>query len=430
MTRLFSSARAALAAAVNLPAWLLLLLCAAVLFLREPGHILHAELWGEDGWVWYPDAYAHGLGSLVMPAAGYFQTLPRLVALAITGLPVLWVPTCFAIAALLIEGATSAYLVGPRMDNAWPDRPSRVLFAFLLLAMPNVSEIFDVVTNAQWHLAVLSFFVLMARVPQPRGGARSIAGWIVDCGILLISGLTGPFVVVLVPVALLRAWQDRRAGYPALIRIVCVALPAIAQVSQVLSVGGRTPVPLGATADLLARIVSQQVVFGALAGQRSMPWPQSLRAWQDGVLPWTGFVIALALVLAAFWRGGTMIRCGLAVAAALFAAAMTHPAADLVRDQWPLMTIPGVGQRYYFFPMLAFVGALVVLAGGRAGTLRGIAIVLLLAIPVGLAVDFRMSPRAISSFNADARAFAAAAQGTTMKLPVLPVGEMVLTKRP
>jgi len=44
-----------------------------LLISRDPRVLLQAELWGDDGWSWYPDAYNHGLASLLVPVGGYLN---------------------------------------------------------------------------------------------------------------------------------------------------------------------------------------------------------------------------------------------------------------------------------------------------------------------------------------------------------------------
>jgi len=46
------------------------LVFALLLFCRKPGVLLHAEVWGDDGWSWYPDAYSIGWHSLLLPVGG------------------------------------------------------------------------------------------------------------------------------------------------------------------------------------------------------------------------------------------------------------------------------------------------------------------------------------------------------------------------
>jgi len=63
---------------------------AALLFLRRPDAVFHAQFWAEDGVLWFADAYNFGpLKPLLWARAGYLQTLPRLACAA-----ALWAPCC------------------------------------------------------------------------------------------------------------------------------------------------------------------------------------------------------------------------------------------------------------------------------------------------------------------------------------------------
>lgn len=158
---------------------------AVALFLRHPGALLVAQFWGEDSWVWYPQAYEQGLTSLLNPETGYLQTFPRLIGLLAQGLPFHLAPTLFAVVAFLVQLAPPLFLLTRRLDQAWPDRMSRLLFALFIVALPNSYEVQVNLTNSQWHLAILAFLVLQSAPPQ---------GWkqhLFDGTALLLSGLTG-----------------------------------------------------------------------------------------------------------------------------------------------------------------------------------------------------------------------------------------------
>jgi|SRR5271165_6523884 len=50
---------------------------AALLFLRRPDALLHAQFWAEDGVVWFADSYNFGaLKALLRARDGYLQTIP------------------------------------------------------------------------------------------------------------------------------------------------------------------------------------------------------------------------------------------------------------------------------------------------------------------------------------------------------------------
>src|SRR6202041_1206329 len=102
-----------------------------VVISRRPDAILTPQFWAEDGFIWYGDAYAEGLRSLLHPDSGYLQSLPRFIALAVQPLPLLWAPVVFNTVAITIQVLPAAILVSPRFRSQ--NLPGRALLALLYL---------------------------------------------------------------------------------------------------------------------------------------------------------------------------------------------------------------------------------------------------------------------------------------------------------
>lgn len=385
--------------------WVLGPLFALILVARNPQVLLHPEFWAEDGWVWFPDGYEYGLASLARPVAGYLQTVPRLVGLLAQAFPLAWAPALFALAALLSQVLPPLFLVSSRMAAAWPDARGRVLFALVWLVLPNTREVYVNLTNAQWHIAALGFLVLLSRAPAT-AAARGF-----DMAALAVCGLSGPFCLVLAPVAawLAVACRTRAALWRA--GLLCVAAAVQAGV-VVATVGERGATELGGGPRMLARIVAQQVMAGALVGEHAMPDLVDLPLWQTNVLPLGMAAVGLVLAGLALWHGRQPLRLLVLVAALLFAAALARPVVSLTGAQWPLLQVPGVGQRYYYAPMLALMAALFTLAGSRSLGRRALGCIPLLLLAMGIPGDFGLAPRVPTGFAAQAKAFGKAAPGT------------------
>ena len=61
--------------------WLVFFLAAIAVVSRRPDVVLHPQFYGEDGVIWYAQAYNLGwLHALSLPEGGYLNTLPRLAA--------------------------------------------------------------------------------------------------------------------------------------------------------------------------------------------------------------------------------------------------------------------------------------------------------------------------------------------------------------
>jgi hypothetical protein len=404
------------------PVWIV---CVAILVLRQPDALRHATFWGEDGWIWYPQAYADGWRALLQPHTGYLQTVSRLVALAIQPLPLAWAPTLFASVAIALQALPEAFLLSRRLDQAWPNMPARRLFALLYAALPNMFEVSANLTNAQWHLAVLAFLVL-ASTP-----ARGWAGRAFDAVVLVLSGLSGPFCLFLLPVAVVTGWRDgtgqrrwRSAALAGCALIQAVCLVATAD-------GARSAAPLGASLAGLARIVAVQIMLGPLLGARL-----GRHLVDTGLWAWDAVPILLAgggLLLAALAlrRGSPLLRLAAFAASALFAAALASPQVRLDEPQWLAMTRPGAGQRYYLVPMLVWIGMLLTLAAAPQRAPRLLARGLLCAACIGIVGDWHPPKMGRTDFVDRARAFAVAPPGTRAEFPLHPPGAspMVLVKR-
>ena len=270
-------------------------------------------------------------------------------------------------------------------------------------------------TNAQWQLATLAFVVLMANPP------RSRLGYILDLFILGVSGLSGPFCLLLLPVAAWRLLDGERGAAPA--RLAVVATCSLVQGWTLLhTVSDRTTAPLGADAWVLLRIVSQQVLLAPWVGQAHMARLQTWTLWQAGWLPLLVAAGAVLLASIAAWRGPTVLRAACLLGGLELAAALLRPQISKTGAQWALMQIPGVGQRYYYMPMLAWLGVLFWWCGRPAYAARVAGWALLAGLLFGVRSDWVIADRQPTGFAARAEAFERSAPGETTVFLVNPLG--------
>jgi hypothetical protein len=408
----------------SLAPWVFGAAFAVILLSRNPGVILHAELWGEDGWFWYPDAYNAGWHSLLWPHTGYLQTISRLVALAVQPGPLTWAPTLFAGAALVMQALPAAFLLSERMDTAWPSILARLLFGFIYVALPNSFEVYANLTNAQWHLAVLAFLIL---VSQP---ARSRSGIVFDSTVLMLSGLSGPFCLFLMPIA---GWQWLAERAPqSLWRLSIVALTCAVQAACLLATMAamRSSAPLGADPVTLTRIVGLQILLGPLLGSHVTSRLSVSQPWQFDVVPILLALAGLVLSAVAIARGSPLLRKAVLFGGLVFVATLWHPQTSLIEPQWLVLTRPGASQRYYLLPMLAWIAVLLSLANDTNRSLRPIGLMLVVLLFVGITGDWRYPRLAPTGFAEKARTFASAPPGTRMEFGIHPPGgtPMVLVK--
>jgi hypothetical protein len=410
---------------LRLPSWALWIVFMAILFLRHPQGILHADFWGEDGIAWYAGAYDLGWWSALVPHTGYLQTISRLVAIAAQNFPLSWAPTIFAVSALAIQAWPPALLMSKRMEDAWPDPVARLCFALIYVVLPNSVEVLTNLTNAQWHLAGLAFLIVTIR---PSSGRLVNAAELVA---LAVAGVSGPFAIFLLPIA---AWQLLTSKTnAALVRLVIVTACLGIQAWLLLDTMGaaRLHSPLGAGVIILARILALQVILGATLGLDILLVISRSRLWRIDAVPLAITLTAAVLAIIALQRGSPLLRKGLVFAALMLAAALISPVVSLTEPQWVMMTLPGAGNRYYILPMLVWIGILFTLIHDRTVFVRRLAWGFLILLPLGIFTDFYHPGSNPTDFAARAREFEVAPAGTQMTFPVHPPGfepAMVLTK--
>ena len=387
-----------------------------LIFLHNPRRLIRPEMWGDDGPYWYAQAYQYGIGSLLIPISGYLNTVQRLGAILVQPLPLAWAPFAFQMLSILIQAAPAVFLISPRMDSAWPDRTSRYLFALLFLVMPNAPETSAGLTNSQWYLAILAFLLIVSSSPASTGGR------VLETLVLFIAGISGPFCVLLMPAALWELYvADRTRRTDAWRRVVILAVTCLIQVALILGISGerRADLPLGASFDLFVRILSL-ISLGAEFGYRSVSDFFHLGLTNISPLPYVAAFGSMALIAIAVAKGPRILAQYVIFAGGIFALSMAKPMVS--NPQWPPMLLPPAGNRYFLFPMIAWWGALFVLAGLPQRWLRGAARILLgvtvlVAVPRDWGDPLNYPP---TDFAARARAFDQAPPGTTMEFNIHP----------
>src|SRR5215204_5643554 len=167
---------------------LVFLFAAALVVSRRPDMIFHAQFWAEDGKIWFADAYNLGaLEPMLHPAAGYFDTLPRLAALIGLMFPMESVPLLFNCIALVFQLLPVLFILSSRCSE-WGSFNARALLAFLYLALPNSQELHSSISNTQWRLALLMLMILFS------SPGRTTFWKVFDVVVVALGALTGPFV--------------------------------------------------------------------------------------------------------------------------------------------------------------------------------------------------------------------------------------------
>ncbi|MFL6415291.1 MAG: hypothetical protein ACJ74Y_06430, partial [Bryobacteraceae bacterium] len=388
------------------------LACAIAVSSRRPDALFNAQFWGEDGADWFAQAYNLGwLHALGRAGAGYLLAVPRLVASAALLVPLRLAPLLMNCVAITLQVLPVNVLLSSRCSK-WGSLPIRMLYSAVYLAIPNSWEIHANITNAHSHLALVAI-LLATSVP-----AKNLKWKAFDITILLLGGLTGPWCIVLLPLVLVFWWRRR---YPwSLVVAAIVGLCAAIQSFVLLThtgPGARPVGQLGASPMLLLRLLGGHVFAGALVGHNLAV--AHGRGTIIGVFVLLGGGILLYTVL----KSRLEFKLFLAFCSTLLVASLSRPImVEAPLLQWPAL-LNARGNRYWFFPMLAFLWSLVWCASeDQRRLVQASCAAILLTMTIGVVRDWRYAPYEDKHFQRYAEQFQAAPPGTSIVIPINPDG--------
>jgi hypothetical protein len=178
--------------------WGTMLLVATALFLRKSFLFFNPQFWAEDGVVFFHQMHEQGWKSFFITYAGYSHLAPRLIAAFSSLFDPLYAPALYFWSSAFLNLAAAASVFSKRLDL-----PCRPLFALAFVLVPHTGEVWLTVTNLQWLFAPGILLLLMARDPE------TPLQWAFDLIMLTLVGLTGPFIVIWLPLFAWRIWKRR-----------------------------------------------------------------------------------------------------------------------------------------------------------------------------------------------------------------------------
>lgn len=235
----------------------------ALLMLRKPWALTTPQLWAEDGPIHLADVDSWGAHACLVPYRGYLHLLPRLIAwLASRIADVAYAPAIYNTCALLVAAALFVRVASPRLTL--PGKPWLIL-AFVLAA--HTGEVWLNITNLHWLTAF--FLLLQTLIDRPTTAWQRVG----DLALLVVVGLTGPFVIVFLPLFAWRWWRERNGDTRAmlLLAIACAAVQIYFLETTGLKAPGQ-PWRL----DLLLAIIGSRLAVWPLFGSaiaESLSWP-------------------------------------------------------------------------------------------------------------------------------------------------------------
>ncbi|MGK3114145.1 glucosyl transferase [Candidatus Pantoea formicae] len=395
-----------------------------LLVLRRPDIVTHAQPWAEDGRVWMAGIYNNGFwSSLFLPQNGYFQTISR-----ITYGIALWFGLSHAalvanILAILIRCFFVGLVLSGRMNfiGIW----YRIAFVIYFILMPNVAEGFVNITNVHWYLSMYLVAVVMAK------DAESLPEKTHDFLVLVISGLSGPFVVFIAPCLIIKRIYTRGGLINAIKGInlfdVVMAICCVIQLWAILTTSGSTRIdaPLGYSFGLLADIVSCRIIYGSF-----LPFSMAREMSAHGNVNAGLFIILCIGLIFAFFRYGWRVKCLILFPLLMIGFALKSPVIAIGQPQWPLIFNTESGERYFYVTNIALACLAIVLASSitkfRIAILSVGVIIFLAFVPK----HFRLPALPESGYYQDVQSFDEKPSGETVSIRILPPGwDMKLIKK-
>ena len=384
----------------------------AIIISRRPDALFHAQFWAEDGIVFFSQAYNSGWWHpFFRTHVGYFHTVPRLAAALALLVPLAYAPLVCNLVALVIQAIPVGLLLSAR-SREWGSLTTRAAMAAVYLALPNCPEICAIVTDAQWPLALAAFFVLVATPPSSKPQLAF------DLSIVLLCGLTGPFSILLFPIALYLAWKRplRSQRLYAGVIALCCLIQAYSLFFK--NTAERSSEGLGATPMLFIRMLSGDIYLGALIG------PSTL-----AMKPGSGFALFLillavcgtALIVLVLRKGPRQMTLMAIFAVLVLFASIMSPSSPEKSGRWELIA-RAAGVRYWFYPSLVFLWSLVYGLRGGSRPVKAASVIFLVILSFGVAVCWRRPPFVDTHFRELVQRFEALPSGSAQVFPENPEG--------
>lgn len=260
-----------------------LLLCIfAILFLRDQKCITHPEFWAEDGVVFFRQQLLSGGRVILQTSGGYLHIIPRVLALFTAAFPVAWAPLIYAITSILAVGVCCWAFVLDHFRILLRSDLLRGVLCMLSASGFPAQELIGNVTNIQWY-TVLVATVLTLAPPRCRTGISRV----LFTALALLTALSAPLTIVLLPLIAIRAIRARSAD--------CFSIAIVAGTAIEWAVIARHWTPATQHPGLLA--AANALVFTTIVAFTNQVMMFSLlgRAVTEGV--WTHAYAGLSLIL-------------------------------------------------------------------------------------------------------------------------------------
>jgi len=400
---------------------LLTLLLIALSVGRNPTAFEEPILYAEDGITFFKAAWElPATESLIAPAAGYLTVFDRVaaeIALLDGAARAPFFLVLFWQLSLLLP---AVLLLSTRFSKIIPHFWLRVVFAMVLVALPNSMELYGNITSAQWYLALYAGLSLAAEPP------RSKFGSLLDLFLIGLSFLTGPFAILFLPaivfsIALTKYRKEPVERREWVVFVLC-ALCCAVQLRSILS--GRPSEfsqNLGASAEQLVRLLAGQIVLGLTGGLRGFRSIAKEDYWNTLEYPAGTLALGLFILAIALYRGSRALRFFALCALTTLAASLISPAAAHPKGAWYILSLPGSASRYWLFPIVTLLWCGFELAQSSSIPRRITGVLFLLIVVIfGVRNDYFIKPQQASTQRAALEKIAVSKSGEEITVPGVP----------
>lgn len=387
-----------------------------LLVLRRPDIIFNAQPWAEDGNVWMAGIYNNGFWhSLFLPQNGYFQTISRITFGLSLQFGLVHAALVANIIAILIRCFLIVFILSKRM--AFIGLKYRLVIVAYIILMPNITEGFVNITNVHWYLSMYLLCVVLAE------DAENLIQKLHDCAVLIISGLSGPFVIFIAPCLLIKKVYLKGGIVKAIKGInffdCLMATCCVIQLIAILATSGssRPHSPLGYSFELLASIISERVIYGSFL---PFEYAQKIAEYSHvNIILFCSLCIALIYSFIKYeWRIKSLIL----FPVLMIGFALARPVISLDQTQWPLIFTTDSGERYFYVTNIALTTLLISLISRiknlRITVLSICVIIFFIFVPK----HFRLPKLPESGYAQDAKDFESKSKGDIVEIRILPPG--------
>lgn len=396
-------------------------LVSIVVYARRPDIFKNPGLWAEDGF-WLMQAYNNGFVSSVLETKdGYLQSISRLTAWIASVFPLHMAPEIFLSVAVLGFLLPVALVFTKQFKQFVPSARLRVVFSFLYLLLPNTGGVYLNLTNSMWFFALAAVMILLLERPRSR-----LVEYLQQ-SIVVLSGMSGPFTFLLLPIAGAK-WFFERGQWNMRNVALVLATSSIQATAMLFSAGDERLIMAKGTWQSFFEIISWQVVWGSLVGKAGVIEMQSW--FIAGIIQFVTILLLLFLAFYVYLRGKRELKLFLGFACLVFVSSLATSTAsqESSSDAFAILA-SAFGVRYWLIPMIGFWALLLwTIFQQKSVYIKIIPFVFLLLssilfwFPGVFEKRLQYSPLPNQMWNEQVAAFRSAEPGTVYRFSINPEG--------